>query len=64
MPSYRLYFHNEDGYFARAENIDVSDDEVALSEARALNHRHCVEVWCEDRKVGMVQPPRRRREPG
>jgi len=56
MPDYRLYFHNSEGHFMRAEAIDVADDEAALAKARELDHAHCIEVWQGKRKVGIVEP--------
>jgi hypothetical protein len=34
----------------------VADDEAALAKARELDHAYCIEVWCEKRKVEIVQP--------
>jgi hypothetical protein len=56
MPDYRLYFHNADGHFMRAETVDVADDEAALANARRWDHHHCIELWCGSRKVGIVDP--------
>ncbi len=56
MPHYRLYFHRDDGHFLRAQEIDVADDAAALAMARELDHAHCIEIWCGNRKVGIVEP--------
>jgi hypothetical protein len=56
MPEYRLFFHNAEGGFMRAEVVDVADDASALAKARELDHAHCIEVWQGKRMVGTVEP--------
>ena len=56
MPYYRLYFHNRFGKFERAEEVDVADDAAALRRAREIDHAHCIEVWQQARRVGIVEP--------
>ena len=56
MAHYKLYFHNFEGRFKRAEDVDVDSDEAALQKAREIDHAHCIEVWCGARKVGIVKP--------
>jgi hypothetical protein len=40
------------GYGAEAES-----DDAAITQARALGHVTEVEIWEEERKVGIVEPP-------
>lgn len=56
MPDYRLYFHDAEGHFMRAQNVEVADDKAALAKAGELDHAHCIEVWRGKDKVGIVHP--------
>jgi hypothetical protein len=57
VPDYRLYFHNAQGRFMRAEAISVADDEAAMAKALEIDHAHCIEVWQGPLKIGIVEPP-------
>lgn len=59
MPDYRLYFHDSEGHFMRAQDVALPDDEAALAKAGELDHAYCIEVWCGKRKVGLVHPVER-----
>jgi hypothetical protein len=56
VPGYYLYFHNSRGHFLRRQDVEAPDDEAALKAARDIDHSYCVEVWFQDRKVGIVHP--------
>jgi hypothetical protein len=54
MAHYRFYFHDSRGHFLRSLERELEGDAQAMEQARALEHRHAVEVWQGQRKVGVV----------
>jgi len=55
MPSYRLYFLNEQGRILRADNIIADHDDAARRTARLLDHSFEIEIWEQSRKVDSVR---------
>jgi len=56
MDHYRIYFLDERGRIARAEDIDSMDDAAAEAQARERHHPHHVEVWQSSRLTAIVEP--------
>jgi hypothetical protein len=56
MGHYRIYFLDERGRIARAEDIDSVDDAAALAKARERHHPHHIEVWQSNRLAAIVEP--------
>ena len=56
MGHYRIYFLDERGRIARAEDIDGADDAAASAQARSRRHPHYIEVWQSSRLAAVVEP--------
>lgn len=56
MASYRFYFMTADDHIARGQDVDCHDDADAIARASALRYAYAVEIWCERRKVGRIEP--------
>lgn len=58
MGEYRIYFLDERGRIARAEDIESVDDSEASAQARERRHAHLIEVWQGSRLAAIVEPGR------
>jgi hypothetical protein len=60
MPIFRLYFvDRNDRLIGPAQQFECADDAHALAKAAHRQNRHfTVEVWQEQREVGVVPPLR------
>ena len=56
MPSYRFVLRDDFERAAPAEEIGLFNDEGALQYARRIGRNKAVEIWCEARLVGRVEP--------
>ena len=54
MRTYRFYFLDRLAEPVSEQRLRASDDAEALEIARLLAHNFCVEVWQNDRRVGIV----------
>lgn len=54
MPIYRLCKLDQAGKYATGHDLDASDDDEALKQARASGHAFTCEVWLARRLVGRV----------
>ena len=52
LPHYRVYFLDEDGHRAFAQDLAAADDREAVKKARQLLDRQDVELWDGERLVG------------
>jgi hypothetical protein len=56
VPIYRFYIFEKDALVAAPPKIyDLPNDAAALEAARTING-HAVEVWCNKRKIGRLNP--------
>lgn len=55
MAYYRLYFL-QGSRIIGVEEIDAGDDTIAMQAARAFVGENGLELWCERRKVGRIEP--------
>lgn len=55
MTEYRIYCLNDEGGFAKSEEIEAPSDEEALAYARNLHHGGECEVWAGGRLVGRIE---------
>ena len=58
--NYRFYLLNANGMIDTAQVHRLADDAAALSYARDLGHSNPVEVWQQERRIGMIPPQLRR----
>lgn len=59
--TYRIYFFNAQNRITDTAVLDCSDDQVCIEQALALLNEHrdyrAVEIWQENRKVGLYDRP-------
>jgi hypothetical protein len=56
MPSYRLYFIDQDGAIDSVEEFSARDDVEAVRISRDSARRKPVELWCRSRIVEALRP--------
>ncbi len=55
MAFYRVLWVGDEGHIAgRVIEIDCSDDEVAILQAKAVSEGHPVEVWFQGRLIAAI----------
>jgi len=53
--AYRLYKLDQDGrVYSPPQIIRCEDDDAALIEARKYVDGHAIEIWLENRRVGLI----------
>jgi hypothetical protein len=61
IKTYRIYFFNAQNRITDTAVLDCSDDQVCVERALALLREHrdyrAVEIWQENRKVGLYDRP-------
>lgn len=56
MPDYRLYCLNDRGGFTKSHEIQASDDDHALAQARSMKLPVACELWNRSRLVAKLPP--------
>jgi hypothetical protein len=58
LPHYRIYFLDDDGQLASAQDLAAADDREAVKKARQLLDRQDIELWDGERLVGRFEHDR------
>ena len=56
MRYYRFYFLGSTGHIEDVRECMADDDDAAMIEARSLELRAPIEVWCQGRKIADMAP--------
>jgi hypothetical protein len=59
MADYRAYIVGEDGHFLDCEARPCKDDRAAIEWAKQLVDGRAIELWCAERFVVKLEPPKR-----